>query len=101
MKQAISWKQWGTPDPEAEQRGFKLGPDEPAGKICAPAGRFRVCAYHIDWDEQPRCYVDVSDERDARQIANGVPGNTSHNVDYAVVFNENGEAIIDTLYGPR
>lgn len=99
MSKAIPWKRWGKPDPQTEALGFRIGPDPASGPISAPPGQFRVCAYHIDWDEQPRCYVDVPDEREARRIADGVPGNTKFNVDYAAIFDDRGRSVFNTLYG--
>ena len=39
----------------------------PAGLIVAPAGKVRVCAWHMDFDERPTCYLDVETADEARE----------------------------------
>lgn len=93
MPAAIAWKPW-TVDPVAEATGVSFD-RTPAGEIKAPAGQLRVCAYHVDWDERPVCYVDVAELAEARRIGERLTKLCKYNVDYVDVHDETG-AIVHT-----
>lgn len=67
----------------------------PAGDIAAPSDMFRVCAYHIDFDERPTSYQDLSSLHDAKLICERLPDcRGPWNVDYAAVFDDKGEIVV-------
>jgi len=58
----------------------------------APASRFRVCAFHIDFDERPTCYVDVATLERAEAITMNLSDlRAGRNVDYATIYDDQGE----------
>ena len=87
------WKRWGTPDPVAEAAGISFD-RAPAGEIRAPTGRYRVCAYHVDFDEAPTVYVDVDTLTEARKICDDFSNlRGKWNVDYAMAFDARGSRV--------
>ncbi len=87
------WQRWGGPDPVAEKTGISFD-RTPAGEIRAPEGRFRVTAWHIDFDERPTCYVDVDTLDEAKRINDDLSNQRDGwNVDYASVWDDRGEFI--------
>lgn len=83
------WMAW-TDDPVARKTGISFD-RTPAGAIVAPAGRFRVCAYHIDFDERPTCYVDVDTLEEAMALCADVgESQTGFNVDFAIAYDDTG-----------
>ncbi len=88
MSAAVEWRLWDD-DPVARATGISFN-REPAGEIRAPAGMLRVCAWHIDFDERPVCYVDVATLAEARRVIDGLSRNCRFNVDYASAFDERG-----------
>lgn len=86
------WTSWSK-DPLIKLAGISFD-RTPAGKIVAPEGMFRVCAYHIDFDERPTLFMDLSSEAEAQfviknfhEVAGGM------NVDYAEAYNDQGHKI--------
>ena len=66
----------------------------PADNIAPPEGMYRVCAYHIDFDERPTSYQDTASKSDAEFICTNLADcRGAWNVDYAVAFDENGEIV--------
>lgn len=86
-----SWTDWDD-DPVAKATGITFN-RTPAKNIKAPPGRFRVCAYHVDFDERPVCFVDVATLEEAERIWDGLPSNCSLNVDYGVIYDERGRQL--------
>lgn len=81
-------------DPSIEIAGITFD-RTPSGPIYAPPNTIRVCAYHIDFDERPTCYLDVADIAEARLICSNINSTRGKwNVDYAVAFNSNGDAVV-------
>ena len=67
----------------------------PANDIAAPSGMFRVCAYHIDFDERPTSYQDTASKSDAEFICQNLSNcRGPWNVDYAVAYDEAGEIVV-------
>jgi hypothetical protein len=63
--------------------------------MAAPPGYFRICAYHIDRDERPTCFCDVTNVDEAHFIcANLAECCGQWNVDVAVVYNEMSELVV-------
>ena len=91
MSTTVDWKPWSD-DPVARATGVSFN-RTPAGKIAAPPAQFRVCAWHIDFDERPVCYVDVDSSSIAEAIAEALQANCRFNVDYACVYDERGVQI--------
>ena len=91
MAQLVHWNPWDD-DPVARATGVSFN-RELAGKIQAPAGCVRVCAWHIDFDERPVCCVDVSTLAEAVAIADGLSDNCAYNVDFASAYDERGEMV--------
>jgi hypothetical protein len=66
----------------------------PSGAIRAPAGRFRVCAWHIDRDERPACFMDVGSLEAATFVCSHLAECTGQwNVDHAAVFDDAGTSV--------
>lgn len=89
QKFADRWIGWVN-DPLIESAGMTFD-HRPAKDISAPSGLFRVCAYHIDFDMRPTSYQDLSSLHDAKLICKHLlECRGPWNVDYAVVFDEDG-----------
>ena len=83
------WHAWND-DPVARETGITFD-RTPAGPIVAPAGRFRVCAYHVDFDERPVCFQDADSLEAAEALARDVSeATTGFNVDFALVYDDQG-----------
>lgn len=88
-----AWESW-IKDPVAEATGISFD-RTPVPDISAPSGLFRVCAYHIDFDERPTVYQDVSSLSDAKFICEHLSDcRAGWNVDYAAAFDESGEIVV-------
>ncbi|MGZ3421018.1 MAG: hypothetical protein ACXWUG_04630 [Polyangiales bacterium] len=88
------WVGWST-DPVAAKTGVSFD-RTPAGKIAAPVGRFRVCAYHVDHDEHPTCFTDVATRDEAVALCDHLGDHCSWNVDFAVVYDDEGNCVHDS-----
>lgn len=83
------WRRWVS-DPLIETAGITFD-RAPSGAIVAPTGTFRVCAYHIDVDERPSCWLDVDTLAEARYVcANLSEAAAGWNVDVAVAYDDAG-----------
>ena len=83
------WQSWES-DPLIEQAGIPFD-HAPPGPIIAPAGLFRVCAYHIDFDESPTCWLDVETLDEALYVCEHIgEAAIRWNVDFAVAFDDIG-----------
>ena len=88
----VDWLPWSS-DPLAAATGVSFD-RTPAKDIRAPAGKIRVCAYHIDHDERPTCYVDVDTLEQAEQICAQLGDlRGTKNVDFAVAYGPAGERV--------
>lgn len=84
------WLSWVS-DPLIEQTGITFD-RTPPGPIIAPAGKYRVCAYHIDFDERPTCWLDVETLAEALYVCDNIGQAVGgRNVDFAVAYDETGE----------
>lgn len=70
----------------------------PAGKIAALPGQIRVCAWHVDFDERPTCYLDVPDETEARLICENLTAACRWNVDFATAHDDAAREIVARPY---
>ena len=70
----------------------------PAGRIVAPAGHVRVCAWHADFDERPTCYLDVASVEEARAICADLFAACGWNVDFATAHDDAGGEIVKRPY---
>ena len=70
----------------------------PAGTIVAPKGMMRVCAWHMDFDERPTCYLDVDSAEEARAICAALFDACGWNVDFATAHDDAGEVIVAAPY---
>jgi hypothetical protein len=70
----------------------------PAGKISAPPGQIRVCAWHMDFDERPTCYLDVVSEAEALLICEHLADACSWNVDFATAHDPEGHDVVKRPY---
>jgi len=87
----VDWIPWPTQDTTLAKRAGVSFDRTPAGPICGLAGGFRVCAYHIDFDERPTCFVDVATRALAEAICLDLQAHCgSWNVDYAIAWDEHG-----------
>lgn len=86
------WRSWVS-DPLIEQAGITFD-RTPSGPIVAPTGKFRVCAYHIDFCERPTCWLDVEPLAEALYVCENI-GETGAgwNVDFALAHYEIGGQI--------
>jgi len=86
------WLRWSH-DPLAEATGISFD-RTPQGRIAAPRGQYRVCAYHIDFDERPTVYVDVATLAEAVSLCDDLAdARGDWNVDYAVVYDDEGNHV--------
>ena len=70
----------------------------PAGLIVAPTGKVRVCAWHMDFDERPTCYLDVETAEEARAICAGLVDACGWNVDFATAHDDAGGVVVAAPY---
>lgn len=70
----------------------------PAGTILAPPGMFRVCAWHMDFDERPTCYLDVATLSEAQAICAALAEACGWNVDFATAHDATGGVIVAPPY---
>lgn len=70
----------------------------PAGLIVAPSGKVRVCAWHMDFDERPTCYLDVENAEEAARICAELFEACRWNVDFATAHDDAGEVIVAAPY---
>jgi hypothetical protein len=88
------WQSWGN-DPLVERAGITFD-RTPSGPIIAPAGKFRVCAYHIDWDERPTCWLDVDTRAEAIYVCENLcEAAGDRNVDVAVAYDDTGRRVTE------
>jgi hypothetical protein len=70
----------------------------PAGLIVAPPGKLRVCAWHMDFDERPTCFLDVESTDAARAICAELFAACGWNVDFATAHDEAGGVVVAAPY---
>ncbi len=86
------WYSWVS-DPLIEKAGI-IFDRTPSGPILAPNGKFRVCAYHIDFDERPTCWLDVETLAEAVYSCENIgEAAAAWNVDFAVAYDDAGIVI--------
>lgn len=90
------WVSW-VRDPMLEAHGITFD-RTPSGVIVAPQGKVRVCAWHIDFDERPTCYLDVMSVDEARAICADLPEACGWNVDFATAHDDVGGEIVVRPY---
>jgi hypothetical protein len=86
-----AWQRWDD-DPLAAATGISFN-RTPQDEIRAPQGKLRVCAYHIDFDERPVCFVDVTNLAEAQRIIDDLHKLCGFNVDYALAYDDAGQRI--------
>lgn len=83
------WQSWAR-DPLIEQAGITFD-RTPSRPIIAPTGKFRVCAYHIDFDERPTCWLDVETLAEALYVCENIgEAAATWNVDFAAAYDDIG-----------
>ncbi|MEQ1782573.1 MAG: hypothetical protein ABMA14_14515 [Hyphomonadaceae bacterium] len=70
----------------------------PAETIVAPKGMVRVCAWHMDFDERPTCYLDVASAEAARLICENLFEACGWNVDFATAHDDAGVTVVARPY---
>lgn len=70
----------------------------PAGRIIAPKGVVRVCAWHSDFDERPTCFLDVATIDEALAICADLSAACAWNVDFATAHDDAGEVLVSAPY---
>lgn len=90
------WTGW-VRDPLLASHGLTFD-RTPAGLIIAPEGRVRVCAWHVDFDERPTCYLDVASDAEARWICENLSAACGWNVDFATAHDDAGGEIVPKPY---
>lgn len=86
------WVGW-VRDPMLETHGITFD-RTPAGLIVAPQGKVRVCAWHVDFDERPTCYLDVATADEARRICLDLVEACGWNVDFATAHDDAGGELV-------
>jgi len=86
------WEHW-VKDPLLQSAGLTFD-RTPAGRIVAPTGKVRVCAWHLDFDERPTCFLDVASVEEARFVCANLPACCGWNVDYATAHDDAGELVV-------
>ena len=69
-----------------------------SGRIVAPPGLVRICAWHMDFDERPTCYLDVSTAEEARHVCANLSDACRWNVDFATAHDDAGAEIVARPY---
>ena len=90
------WVSW-VRDPMLETHGITFD-RTPAGRIVAPQGKVRVCAWHMDFDERPTCYLDVAGVEEARAICADLFEACGWNVDFATAHDDTGAVLVAPPY---
>jgi hypothetical protein len=90
------WERW-VKDPLIERAGLTFD-RTPAGRIVAPEGKVRVCAWHIDFDERPTCFLDVASEEEARFVCANLAACCGGNIDYATAHDDAGATVVARPY---
>ena len=90
------WIGWVN-DPMLETHGITFD-RTPSGKITAPSGKVRVCAWHTDFDERPTSFLDVESAEEARRICENLFDACGWNVDFATAYDEQGAEIVARPY---
>ena len=90
------WVSW-VKDALLEARGITCDRTA-AGVIVAPRGLVRVCAWHMDFDERPTCYLDVATPEEARQICAHLSDACGWNIDFATAHDDAGVEIVARPY---
>lgn len=90
------WVGW-VRDPMLDTHGVTFD-RTPAGRIVAPQGTVRVCAWHADFDERPTCYLDVAGVEEARAICADLFAACGWNVDFATAHDDAGEVLVAPPY---
>lgn len=86
------WRGWVS-DPLIKKAGITFD-CTPSGPIIAPTGKFRVCAYHIDFDERPTCWLDVETLTEAIYICDNIDEAAgAWNVDFAAAYDDAGARV--------
>ena len=89
---SVRWQGW-VDDPLIKIAGVTFD-RTPSGRICAPPDRYRICAYHIDFDERPTCWFDVESLTEALYVCERIRRTCpSWNVDYAVAYDDKGHPV--------
>jgi hypothetical protein len=70
----------------------------PSGPIVAPEGQVRVCAWHMDFDERPTCFLDVASADEAQAICSELFEACGWNVDFATAHDDAGGIIVAAPY---
>ena len=70
----------------------------PAGLIVAPPGKVRVCAWHMDFDERPTCFLDVETTDAAQAICAELSAACGWNVDFATAHDDTGGMVVEAPY---
>jgi hypothetical protein len=91
------WRGWVS-DPLLAKAGITFD-RTPSGLIVAPASKFRVCAYHIDFDERPTCWLDVETLAEAHFVCEHLrETGAGWSVDYAIAYDDAGRTVIKSPY---
>lgn len=86
------WTGW-VKDPLIETHGLTFD-RTPAEKIVSPPGMVRVCAWHMDFDERPTCFLDVATLSEAQAICAALPEACGWNVDFATAHDDAGDVVV-------
>jgi hypothetical protein len=86
------WSGW-VRDPLIATHGLTFD-RTPAGVIVAPAGKVRVCAWHVYFDERPTCFVDVDTVAEAARVCAGLFEACGWNVDFATAHDDAGDVVV-------
>ena len=92
----VRWTGW-VKDPLIETHGLTFDRTL-AGTIFAPPGMFRVCAWHMDFDERPTCYLDVATLSEAQAICAALADACGWSVDFATAHDDAGGVIVAAPY---
>lgn len=87
----LLWRPW-IDDPMAEQSGVSFDRTD-AGVIRAAAGRVLLCAWHIDRDERPTCWMDVASLAEALHVRDHFAAACTGNVDVLTLHDAEGGRI--------
>lgn len=90
------WLGW-VKDPMLEMHGITFD-RTPSDLIVAPKGMVRVCAWHLDFDERPTCYLDVESRDEAVRVCEALFDACGWNVDFATAHDDAGVVVVTRPY---
>ena len=85
------WQGW-VRDPLLASHGLTFDRTR-SGPILAPPGHIRLCGWHMDFEERPTCWLDVSSLEEARYVCENFSAACGWNADYPTAHDASGAIV--------